>query len=134
MSVCTGSHLGSASTGMHVCCPPCGTHLQVHHQPAAHPQTSILADSFVAGPELCSCGDLPAHLPPLHPYPFPPHPCPQAHRLKNDATQTNRTLDGLACKRRVLLSGTPMQNHLDEVREFWWGAELLLCCSTSCLT
>jgi SNF2-related domain len=41
--------------------------------------------------------------------------CDEAHRLKNDATQTNRALDSLACKRRVLLSGTPMQNHLDEV-------------------
>jgi hypothetical protein len=45
-------------------------------------------------------------------------PCcgPQAHRLKNDSTLTNRALDSLPCKRRVLLSGTPMQNHLDEVR------------------
>jgi DNA repair and recombination protein RAD54 and RAD54-like protein len=42
--------------------------------------------------------------------------CDEAHRLKNDATQTNRALDSLACKRRVLLSGTPMQNHLDEVQ------------------
>jgi SNF2 family DNA or RNA helicase len=25
-----------------------------------------------------------------------------------------QALDSLACKRRVLLSGTPMQNHLDE--------------------
>jgi DNA repair and recombination protein RAD54 and RAD54-like protein len=41
--------------------------------------------------------------------------CDEAHRLKNDATQTNKALDSLACKRRVLLSGTPMQNHLDEV-------------------
>lgn len=40
--------------------------------------------------------------------------CDEAHRLKNDATLTNRALDGLACRRRVLLSGTPMQNHLDE--------------------
>jgi hypothetical protein len=39
----------------------------------------------------------------------------QAHRLKNDSTLTNRALDSLPCKRRVLLSGTPMQNHLDEV-------------------
>lgn len=38
----------------------------------------------------------------------------QAHRLKNDSTLTNRALDSLPCKRRVLLSGTPMQNHLDE--------------------
>ncbi|GIL43572.1 hypothetical protein Vafri_1202, partial [Volvox africanus] len=40
--------------------------------------------------------------------------CDEAHRLKNDATLTNRALDNLPCKRRVLLSGTPMQNHLDE--------------------
>jgi hypothetical protein len=58
------------------------------------------------------------------PPPAPPVSACQAHRLKNDATQTNRTLDGLACKRRVLLSGTPMQNHLDEVRHLA-GRELL---------
>lgn len=38
----------------------------------------------------------------------------RAHRLKNDATLTNKALSALPCKRRVLLSGTPMQNHLDE--------------------
>jgi DNA repair and recombination protein RAD54 and RAD54-like protein len=42
--------------------------------------------------------------------------CDEAHRLKNDETKTNRALASLSCKRRVLLSGTPMQNHLDEVR------------------
>jgi DNA repair and recombination RAD54-like protein len=31
--------------------------------------------------------------------------CDEAHRLKNDATLTNRALDSLACRRRVLLSG-----------------------------
>jgi len=41
--------------------------------------------------------------------------CDEAHRLKNDATLTNRALDSLPCRRRILLSGTPMQNHLDEV-------------------
>lgn len=40
----------------------------------------------------------------------------QAHRLKNDQTRTTKALNGLACKRRVLLSGTPLQNHLEEVR------------------
>ena len=44
---------------------------------------------------------------------------PQAHRLKNDATLTNRALDGLACRRRVLLSGTPLQNRLDEFYGGW---------------
>lgn len=40
--------------------------------------------------------------------------CDEAHRLKNDATQTAQTLDKLKCKRRILLSGTPMQNDLEE--------------------
>jgi DNA repair and recombination RAD54-like protein len=40
--------------------------------------------------------------------------CDEAHRLKNAETQTNQALNDLPCKRRVLLSGTPMQNHLDE--------------------
>jgi SNF2 family DNA or RNA helicase len=44
----------------------------------------------------------------------PSPPLPQAHRLKNDQTLTNRALDGMACRRRVLLSGTPMQNQLQE--------------------
>ena len=62
---------------------------------------------------------------PTVPHP-PPHPCllppgpPQAHRLKNDATLTNRALDSLACRRRVLLSGTPLQNRLDEFYGGWW--------------
>jgi DNA repair and recombination protein RAD54 and RAD54-like protein len=42
--------------------------------------------------------------------------CDEAHRLKNDATLTAQALNGLACRRRILLSGTPMQNDLDE---FW---------------
>lgn len=40
--------------------------------------------------------------------------CDEAHRLKNDQTLTNKALDSLACNRRVLLSGTPMQNQLQE--------------------
>ena len=40
--------------------------------------------------------------------------CDEAHRLKNDETLTNKALDSLTCRRRVLLSGTPIQNHLDE--------------------
>ncbi len=30
------------------------------------------------------------------------------------ASSFSQALDGLPCKRRVLLSGTPMQNHLEE--------------------
>ena len=40
--------------------------------------------------------------------------CDEAHRLKNAETETSKTLNMLPCSRRVLLSGTPMQNHLDE--------------------
>ena len=38
--------------------------------------------------------------------------CDEAHRLKNDETLTNKALDALPCARRILLSGTPIQNHL----------------------
>ncbi|XP_038976868.1 DNA repair and recombination protein RAD54-like [Phoenix dactylifera] len=40
--------------------------------------------------------------------------CDEAHRLKNDQTLTNRALAALPCKQRILLSGTPMQNDLEE--------------------
>ncbi|CAM6109903.1 unnamed protein product [Calypogeia fissa] len=40
--------------------------------------------------------------------------CDEAHRLKNDQTLTNQALASLHCRRRVLLSGTPMQNDLEE--------------------
>lgn len=38
----------------------------------------------------------------------------EAHRLKNNATATAVALNSLPCKRRVLLSGTPLQNDLEE--------------------
>ena len=40
--------------------------------------------------------------------------CDEAHRLKNSKTSTYGALDALPCRRRVLLSGTPLQNNLDE--------------------
>ncbi|KAL8156238.1 hypothetical protein AgCh_001365 [Apium graveolens] len=40
--------------------------------------------------------------------------CDEAHRLKNGQTLTNRALAAVPCKRRILLSGTPMQNDLEE--------------------
>lgn len=40
--------------------------------------------------------------------------CDEAHRLKNDQTLTNKALAALHCRRRILLSGTPMQNDLEE--------------------
>lgn len=40
--------------------------------------------------------------------------CDEAHRLKNSDNQTSRALHSLPVKRRVLLTGTPMQNDLQE--------------------
>lgn len=40
--------------------------------------------------------------------------CDEAHRLKNSENQTSQALNSLPVKRRVLLTGTPMQNDLNE--------------------
>jgi DNA repair and recombination protein RAD54 and RAD54-like protein len=40
--------------------------------------------------------------------------CDEAHRLKNRDNLTSKALDSLPVKRRVLLTGTPMQNDLEE--------------------
>ena len=40
--------------------------------------------------------------------------CDEAHRLKNSDNQTSRALNSLPVQRRVLLTGTPMQNDLTE--------------------
>ena len=40
--------------------------------------------------------------------------CDEAHRLKNRDNQTSRALNSIPVKRRVLLTGTPMQNDLEE--------------------
>jgi len=38
----------------------------------------------------------------------------QGHRLKNNENQTYMALNSLQCQRRILLSGTPIQNDLLE--------------------
>lgn len=40
--------------------------------------------------------------------------CDEGHRLKNGESLTFTALDSLNCKRRVILSGTPIQNDLSE--------------------
>eukprot|EP00382_Lankesteria_abbotti_P000476 CAMPEP_0113847590 /NCGR_PEP_ID=MMETSP0372-20130328/1964_1 /TAXON_ID=340204 /ORGANISM="Lankesteria abbotti" /LENGTH=944 /DNA_ID=CAMNT_0000816895 /DNA_START=34 /DNA_END=2865 /DNA_ORIENTATION=- /assembly_acc=CAM_ASM_000359 len=40
--------------------------------------------------------------------------CDEAHRLKNDKTKTAVAIANMTAKRRLLLSGTPIQNDLDE--------------------
>lgn len=40
--------------------------------------------------------------------------CDEGHRLKNSENQTYQSLMGLKAKRKVLLSGTPIQNDLQE--------------------
>lgn len=40
--------------------------------------------------------------------------CPAGHRLKSDKTKTSKALQSLSCMRRVILSGTPIQNNLGE--------------------
>ncbi|XP_055328817.1 DNA repair and recombination protein RAD54-like [Paramacrobiotus metropolitanus] len=40
--------------------------------------------------------------------------CDEGHRLKNADNQTYQALDALECRRRILISGTPIQNDLTE--------------------
>ncbi|XP_035239917.1 DNA repair and recombination protein RAD54B [Anguilla anguilla] len=40
--------------------------------------------------------------------------CDEGHRLKNSSIKTSSALSGLACVRRVILTGTPVQNDLQE--------------------
>lgn len=40
--------------------------------------------------------------------------CDEGHRLKNNTTNTSTALNQIECKRKVLLSGTPIQNELAE--------------------
>jgi DNA repair and recombination protein RAD54 and RAD54-like protein len=47
--------------------------------------------------------------------------CDEAHRLKNNDNQTSKALDSLPVKRRILLTGTPMQNGKRSGRVVgWW--------------
>ncbi|PFH35946.1 SNF2 family N-terminal domain-containing protein [Besnoitia besnoiti] len=41
--------------------------------------------------------------------------CDEGHRLKSSRTQTARNLLQLPCKHRIILSGTPLQNDVDEL-------------------
>ncbi|KAJ6663907.1 hypothetical protein lerEdw1_008861 [Lerista edwardsae] len=40
--------------------------------------------------------------------------CDEGHRLKNTSIKTTTSLASLSCKRRIILSGTPVQNDLQE--------------------
>lgn len=40
--------------------------------------------------------------------------CDEGHRLKNNDIKTTKVLSNLNCKRRILLTGTPVQNDLQE--------------------
>lgn len=45
--------------------------------------------------------------------------CDEAHRLKNPGIKTTHLLASLPCKRRVLMTGTPVQNDLQVGRIFF---------------
>lgn len=40
--------------------------------------------------------------------------CDEGHKLKNLEIKTTQSINGLNCKRRIMLTGTPLQNSLAE--------------------
>lgn len=44
--------------------------------------------------------------------------CDEGHMIKNDKTTTSQTINRIRTKRRIVLTGTPMQNHLMECMFF----------------
>lgn len=40
--------------------------------------------------------------------------CDEGHRLKNNKTKISQAVNAIPCARRVILSGTPIQNDLEE--------------------
>jgi len=40
--------------------------------------------------------------------------CDEGHRLKNQSTRTAKAISQIQCKRRIILTGTPLQNNLSE--------------------
>ena len=41
--------------------------------------------------------------------------CDEGHRLKNSKVQITKAINSLSCMRRIILTGTPIQNDLEEV-------------------
>lgn len=42
--------------------------------------------------------------------------CDEGHQIKNDDSATNKAITQIQTRRRIILTGTPMQNHLKECK------------------
>lgn len=45
--------------------------------------------------------------------------CDEGHILKNKETKKSKVVNGVRTTRRILLTGTPMQNNLKECKRIW---------------